>query len=294
MRVGARARHAGIRDRPRSPVDDRLRGRRRGDRHLEEPRDRGRSASCAAGRPTTTGGRTPPDRRAPPRRSSSTADRATAPTAVPRSTRIASARSGTTCSCSTRWTARASCSVTSPTRTSTRAPRSSVSRWCCRTRRASSRPICSPRCSRRCNPCRASTTAPTRSTTSRSGSSASTRGPRRFWWPMGSSRRTRVAGTSFGGCCDAWSPHRASWAPSARCSARSWLGSSTGSATPIRSSGRTGRSSRRCSPPRRTASRRPCARAWSCSTRRATTPTREPSREPTRSSCPTRSGSRSS
>ena len=71
--------------------------------------------------------------------------------------------------------------------------------------------------------------------------------------------------------------------------------SSTGSATPIRSSGRTGRSSRRCSPPRRTASRRRCAKGM-VAVRRGARPRRrrEPSRAPTRSSCPTRSGSRSS
>ena len=219
---------------------------------------------------------------------------ATAPRAVPRSTRIGSARSGTTCSCSTRSTARARSSATSRTRTSTRARPSSASRWCCRTRGASSRPICSRRCSRRCSPCPASTTGRMRSTTSRSGSSGSTREPRRSWWPTGSSRRTRVGATSCGGCCVAWSRRRGSSACSARSSARWSRWSSRGSPTPTPSSVRTARSSRRCSPPRRTGSPRRCARAWCCSTTLGTARAAAWSPATTRSSCPTPSGSRSS
>ena len=109
LRVGSRARHAGVRDRPRPSVDDGVRRRRRGGRRSGRTWGSRPSGWCVAARPTTTGGRTqpaPPDR---PRRSSSTADRATGPTEAPRSTRIGSARSGTTCSCSTGSTA--SCEV---------------------------------------------------------------------------------------------------------------------------------------------------------------------------------------
>ena len=105
--MGARARHRGLRDRPRPAVGHGLRGRRRGDRDLAGPRDPAPSGSCAAARPTTTGGPTrpaPPDRA---RRSSSTAGPRTAPRAAPRSTRTASWRSGTTSSCRTRSTTHA-------------------------------------------------------------------------------------------------------------------------------------------------------------------------------------------
>ena len=75
---------------------------------------------------------------------------------------------------------------------------------------ASSRPICSRRCSMRSSRSRASTTAPTSGTTSRSGSSASTRGRRRSSSPTACSHRTRGAATSCGACSGGWSRTRAS------------------------------------------------------------------------------------
>ena len=132
LRVGARARHRGVRDRSRAPVDHRVRGRRRGDRHLAGPRHPGgadraprQSRQLLVDPRRRTGRALLGDLRRP-------RPAATGPTADRRSTKSGSWRSGTTSSCRTRSTAHATSSASSRTRTSTPARRSSVSRWCCR------------------------------------------------------------------------------------------------------------------------------------------------------------------
>ena len=297
VRVGPRARHAGVRDRPRPPVDDGVRRRRRGGRHLEETWGSRRTGSCVAARLTTTGGRTPPARRAVlgdlrrPRI-------ALRPRGRPRGRRGSLLRDlEPRVHAAPGRRRRARCSASSPNKNIDTG--SSVERVAMvlqdKGELLRDRPV-RPAARGGAVPVGQATTAPTSSTTWRSGSSASTRERRRSWWPTGSSRRTRGAGTSCGGCSAVWSRASRRLGVAARgASVRSWrvVVDGFGDAYPgapreprvHRGGARLGGGSllgdpasgdgavRRCAGPGR-------ATAWS----RATT----------RSSCPTRSASRSS
>ena len=225
MRVGPRARHAGVRDRPRSPVDDRVRGRRRGGRHLERAWGSPPERLVRRGKAdnywwTHAAGPAGPSSEIFVDRGSRYGPDGGPEVDEDRFCEI--------------WNhvfmqhrVDGACEVLGDLpeqehrhRLVGRARRHGVAG---QGELLRDRPV-RPAARGGAVPVGQASTAPTSSTTSRSGSSASTRGRRRSWWPTGSSRRTRVAGTSFGGCCAAWSRHRGVWAPSARSSARSWRG----------------------------------------------------------------------
>ena len=145
--MGARADHRGLRHRARSPVGDGVRERRGGRSRRGTPSASPTSGS-SAGAGTSREGQLLVDARGRTRRSvlgdlRRPGRARSGPRAAPRSTRSGSWRSGTSCSCSTRATTTTRSSASCPRRRSTPARASSASRWCCRTWPASSRPTCS-------------------------------------------------------------------------------------------------------------------------------------------------------
>ena len=137
---------------------------------LRACRPTGSSAAAARdeGSWRTTGRRTRPGPAGPARRSSWTAARSTARTAVPTSTRSASWRSGTSCSCRTRSTTTLDDRRRAPGEEHRHGiePRAGRDRAAGR-RQRTSRPTCSSRSSRSRSRSRAGATATTRGTTSR-------------------------------------------------------------------------------------------------------------------------------
>ena len=146
--MGLGAGHRGVRRRPRPPVGDRARDRRRG----REDLDRGGRAPAGTGpadgrRQLLAHGRHRPVRPVVGDLLA-TSGRSTAPTAGRRRARAATSRSGTSCSCNSTRSPTARWSR-SPSRASTPARASSGPCRCSRACRPHGTPICSSRWSRR-------------------------------------------------------------------------------------------------------------------------------------------------